>query len=72
MLIVTEDSLISIALKRDDRNRLNGNYLGWLIGISSLEITQKEFYVLHVPSLIRFWKAQKERRMSEKDDIRVN
>ena len=40
--------------------------------ISSFEIIQKEFYALHVPSLIKFWKAQKERRMGEKDDIRVN
>ena len=40
--------------------------------ISSFEITEKEFYALYMPSLIKFWKIQKERRMSEKDDIRVN
>ena len=70
MLIVNEDSLISITLK-DDHNRLN-DHLGWLMCISSFEITEKEFYALHMPSLIMFWKAQKERRISEKDDIRVN
>ena len=40
--------------------------------ISSFEMPQTEFFKLHMGPLIRSWKAEKERRSSEKDDIRIN
>ena len=59
-------------IKRDDRNRLDGDHLGWLMRISSYEIPQTEFHKLHMGPLIRSWKTEKERRSGEKDDIRIN
>lgn len=60
-------------IKRDDRNKLNGDHLGWLMRISSLEMTEKDFYKLHIPLLVKSWKQQKERRkIIEKDDIKLD
>jgi len=38
---------------------------------SVFTMSDEEFHKLHMPSLIKLWKGQKERRMSGKDDISI-
>ena len=58
-------------IKSDDGNKLGSKHLRLLIWNSVFTINNEEFYKLHIPSLIRLWKGQKERRIGGKDILEL-
>ena len=59
-------------IKRDDRNKIDGDHLVSLMRISSFDLEELEFDKLHLPELIKLWKTEKERRTDGKVDLNLN
>ncbi len=58
-------------IKRDDRNRVDGDHLVWLMHVSSFDMDQIDFEKRHLPLLLPSWKAKKERRLDGRADLNL-
>ena len=60
-------------IKGEDRNNLKGDNLRYLMRISSLKMLDEELNAIHMPTLVRLWKQQKDRRLiREREDVPMN
>jgi len=58
-------------IKRDDRNRVDGDHLVWLMRVSSFDMEEIDFEKCHLPVLVKLWKAEKERRLDGRADLNL-